>query len=1053
MDNGAKKKLRDVTGRLRQVLEKHFRDKGLSPDDVAAKAWRWAFRLGVEQALAIRGIADGRPSFLADITSPSELEPPSLVLQSCRELLGGSKTEIQPLAAADALGWLHQYWFDLERQAIAANAGGDSYAKITVTEIIPATQVYTERYIVDFLLQNSLGAFWLGMYPQTRLASGWSYYVPKAPVAGLPVKPPAAISLLDPACGTGNFLLAAFDLLYDMYQEEGETKDPAAICASILKNNLFGVDIDERAIQITRAALWLKAKERAPSLQESELTGWERHIIAAGRDTMFPDAWELGSLFLAGEESDYPAANLLKCRYDVVVTNPPYVDKRDYSSVAGAYLRQRYPAGAGNIYTAFILRSLSLAERYVGMITPQTFLFLTSYAALRQSVFQSASIRTLAHLGLGTFADAVVDTAMFVLAKKFPGAALEQTGVYFKLLEAPQKDTALRSLIASSREQEWPDDVFCRSTEQFALLEGSPVAYWLGDALRAMIQQSKPLRHYADIVLGMKTSDNKRFVRYWWEVDDQERKTDWTPYEKEASGYRFQRNSAHCVRWTETAQNYFKTHYSAQLPNPKYWFRPGLVYGLVSSKAFTAKLLPGGHMTDMAASCVFPHDESDRLFLLGILNSKLYQWLLKLFNPTVNYQPGDLQRLPVPELAPEVKQAIGGFAASAALAIGRLREREITDRNYCFAPEELLPLAEKLPQVVASIWLNSLQYTLARDAIDLRLAAALDLPPQEYRAVLCDMGGLPVEYPLIAGYDILPPEVSRDLFMLPPEKRLRVTPESLAEYKNRLKLLYSDGPAREGSFFAADYFEEMVMRLKLHPVTVYQLITEGISSEGWHCRRLERRLVEDFFSAVVLKQLGHRWQTDTLAMEASGEGLIVPVYRDVKGKTMPALVRELVGGYADMAETEAQFADIVGVSFDGWLADSFFKRHVSQFKKRPVIWQLASRPQCGSPAFAFLLHRRQAKMICHVKTQFMLPQLQQLQTGGWMGESSCQVREIQDFIARLESLRDYNPDPDFGVRVNIAPLQQAGILKTDVLSADDLERAAAAHREWQDNFY
>ena len=198
------------------------------------------------------------------------LKPSVAALRRCVALLSG----LEPLRgvgaasdevfqAHDALGWAYQYWNTEEKDRVFEKVRTQKGAKIAGADIIPATQLYTEPYMVKFLVQNSLGALWMGMHPKSKLYEKWEYYVRDADRAAVAPKPVREISFLDPATGSGHFHLEAFDLYYDMYLEEGEITDPAEICAAILEHNLYGIDIDERAIQIAEAALWMKAAERA----------------------------------------------------------------------------------------------------------------------------------------------------------------------------------------------------------------------------------------------------------------------------------------------------------------------------------------------------------------------------------------------------------------------------------------------------------------------------------------------------------------------------------------------------------------------------------------------------------------------------------------------------------------------------------------------------------------------------------------------------------------------------------------------------------------------
>jgi len=172
-----------------------------------------------------------------------------------------------PYTAPDALGWAYQYWNTEEKDRVFEKVRTQKGAKIEGADIIPATQLYTEPYMVKFLVQNSLGALWMEMHPDSKLYEQWEYYVRDADRAPVEQKSVREITFLDPACGSGHFLLEAFDLFYTMYEEEGKLTEPKDACRSILETNLFGIDIDERAVQIAEAALWMKAAEKAFDFQ------------------------------------------------------------------------------------------------------------------------------------------------------------------------------------------------------------------------------------------------------------------------------------------------------------------------------------------------------------------------------------------------------------------------------------------------------------------------------------------------------------------------------------------------------------------------------------------------------------------------------------------------------------------------------------------------------------------------------------------------------------------------------------------------------------------
>ncbi len=505
------------------------------------------------------------------------LRPSVAALKRCIGLLAGTMAAKGQQAATDelfmapdALGWAYQYWNTEEKDRVFEKIRTQKGAKIQGAEIIPASCIYTEPYIVKFLVQNSLGATWMAMHPDSRLYESWEYYIPDADRARVRVKPVREITFLDPACGSGHFLIEAFELFYQMYLEEGRLSDPAEICAAILENNLYGVDIDGRAVQIAALNLLMKAKEKAPEFVPRRVNLVATNIhLADGKDQLaeflhkypedeplrpalkavleaLPHVSELGSLLRVEEPVDkelgylkeqYDAArsmleqvyllpelarpvqgalplgvedyaswkrrtlarlrehfqneasapdfsalffgrdaeksltlvDLLSRRYDVVATNPPYMGSKNMGDVVKRHLKAHFPAGKRDLYAAFILRAIELANEggRIAMVTQQSWMFLPSFADLRAldeekrkraprafaGLLRETTIETLAHLGEHAFEDAQAAGAFvtaFVLARSAP--APEHRLTAFRLIgpKSPEeKDAILRQAIAS----------------------------------------------------------------------------------------------------------------------------------------------------------------------------------------------------------------------------------------------------------------------------------------------------------------------------------------------------------------------------------------------------------------------------------------------------------------------------------------------------------------------------------------------------------------------------------------------------------------------------
>ncbi len=260
--------------------------------------------------------------FVFDPDSPAvSLRPSVPAIKRCIALLSGTASgkNQDPAAdeifeAPDALGWTYQFWNTEEKDRVFERLSTLKGFKIAGNDIISVTQLYTEPYMVKFLVQNSLGAIWMEMHTESKLFSGWEYYVSFADRAGCKKRPVKEITFFDPACGSGHFLVKAFDLLYEMYLEEGELTGPDEIAASILNHNLFGADIDDRAVQITRAVLLMRAREKAAELPGTSLQQFHDNIIAT--NIHLPETRDHLKQFLNRYPDDRPLAGAIEEVFD-----------------------------------------------------------------------------------------------------------------------------------------------------------------------------------------------------------------------------------------------------------------------------------------------------------------------------------------------------------------------------------------------------------------------------------------------------------------------------------------------------------------------------------------------------------------------------------------------------------------------------------------------------------------------------------------------------------------------------------------------------------------
>ena len=721
---------------------------------------------------------------------PSRLFPrPQALKELIQQLNAENLSEAWEPGNEETIGWVYQGFIEQEKKEVFDRLYKKKQ-KVRREDVPAATQIFTPRWIVKWLVENTLGRYWVEMHPDSELATKLNYLVPLAGDIPRPVlKPVREITLLDPACGTMHFGLVAFDLLAEMYREElrragneGWPAEPSVaeeteIPTAILRNNLFGIDIDLRSVQLSALALFLKTKplDAKAEIREDNLACadvlllngaklddfvksvglerpiyhrilkafWERardtshagslqrlekdirelveeereHYEPGGKRRLpFPELehlfegeagqdefWELLEIQIRqgldlfaqqraaeGADESYFAGeghkgmgllDVVMRDYDVVVTNPPYMFRRNMNDHLAGFLQREYPRTKADIYAAFIQRCTEFLRPggRVGMITQQSFMFISSYEAMRQDLTGRHAVETLCHVGRRAFEEVKgekVNTTMFVLRREEAAEARENAGgTYFRLVKEPDSEAKRKGFEqALARLKAGEDDprVFRYRQSDFTDILGSPWVYWIGPGLRKLFKTLPKLSDVAEPRAGMHGGDRFRFARFWWEVGlsnvgrgctdrDHAFATGkrWFPYMKGGPFRRWYGNQEWVIAFGR-AHYRILSEAGNKLPSRQYYFRRGITYSAVSSSAFSARLSPGGFIFDAGGSSLFPR----RLELtLACLNSRMAEGFLRLLNPTVNIQAGDIARIPMPSESSEllehfVKEAI-----------------------------------------------------------------------------------------------------------------------------------------------------------------------------------------------------------------------------------------------------------------------------------------------------------------------------------------------------------------------------------------------------------
>lgn len=420
--------------------------------------------------------------------------------------------------------------------------------------------------------------------------------------------------------------------------------------------------------------------------------------IADRLDTLTREAGG-GSQHTASEASKgLRLLRLAEKRYDVVATNPPYLSGRKMNKRLATLMEQEYKEGKGDLYAAFIMRCQELLapDGLMGMLTMHSFMFISSYEDLRSRLRKEIAVETLAHFGGGLFAvgnPGTLQTAAFVLRREPDAKRREsQIGTYFRLVkerDAEAKRLAFESSVAATREDIESSQLFHYQQADFDPIPGKPWVYWMTSGLRNLFVKCDLLAKTAKPKQGLATADNFRFLRYFWEVglsSVNSRSTQlseaissgatWFPYNKGGSPIGWHSKQQNVVNWSKDGAEIrcfgIETGKIASRPqNTDFYFRRGVTWSLIATTGFAARLSPGGLIFDVAGMTCFP---PERLIptTLAVLNSKTSKFLLSAINPTINYQVGDIERLPVPnEQSPKIEELVNN-----CIEIARQNSRE-----------------------------------------------------------------------------------------------------------------------------------------------------------------------------------------------------------------------------------------------------------------------------------------------------------------------------------------------------------------------------------------
>ena len=682
----------------------------------------------ITQCNALNSVLPGMFQKIADYTEllfPDNLLREGSVIQQMIELI----PEDDWKDAVQIIGWLYQYYNSEKKDDVFAALKKN--VKITKENIPAATQLFTPDWIVRYMVENSLGRLWLEGHPdvkeqllpteeeQSAYTAGnrdpedtkWHYYLEEAEqepevqaqlaeirkeYAALT---PDQLKVIDPCCGSGHILAYMFDVLMQIYESYGYTTREAV--ASIVENNLYGLDIDDRAAQLAYFAVMMKARQYDRRFFSR---GIQPHVYAIAEsnhvdsfaleyfcnsdaklkkamDTIISelhDAKEYGSIITVSQQ-EWSAlydrfaeitedinmsretalrellplvqvAEALVQKYDTVVTNPPYMGSSGMSAKLTDFVKKNYSDSKSDLFAVFIEKCGQMAKRngYQAMITQHAWMFLSSFEKLRTKLL-SVDIVNMAHLGARAFEEIggeVVQTTSFVFRKSH---ITDYKGEYCRLIE-PTTQQGKEDMFLSGENRYEADQ------SNFSKIPGSPVAYWVSQKVFDLFGQDNFLDYFS-FKRGVATGDNDRFLRMWYEVGKdkcsilgEQKNTKWFPYNKGGEYRKWFGNREYLVNWENDGaeiKNYTKNGRVASRPqNIAFNFCENISYSSLTSGLLSFRHY-SGFINDQAGNYFIKVGNSSYLYGLGLLNSKIADFYIGIKNSTLNTTADDFAGIPI----------------------------------------------------------------------------------------------------------------------------------------------------------------------------------------------------------------------------------------------------------------------------------------------------------------------------------------------------------------------------------------------------------------------
>ncbi|MEI6857171.1 BREX-1 system adenine-specific DNA-methyltransferase PglX [Psychrilyobacter sp.] len=1029
-----------------------------------------------------------KSSDYTELLFPSGLLLEDSFLVKLREEIQSSKDEETGLVPVELIGWLYQFYNSEKKDEVFE--GLKKNQKITKENIPAATQLFTPKWIVKYMAENSLGKLAVeSLGVSEKLKSGWKYYIDTVENEELKVESEKIaiedIKILDPAMGSGHMLTYSFDLLYDIYEDLGWSSKEAVL--SILKNNIYGLEIDDRAGMLASFAVMMKAREKfrrlfrvldrldeeekvtlnTLAIQESNGIGEQtvdliikselRNLNKLIED--FKDAKEYGSILkldiidnvqltieknklkeiyqnqgqmgiFAGAwnfEEDLTLLNrliqqgsVMASKYDVTITNPPYMGGKGYSPTLKKYVEKKYKDSKSDLFAVFMekCKEFTMKNKYTAMIVMPSWLFLSSFEKLRYKIIEEQTIESLLHMGRGIFG---IDwgSVAFVLKneenkgtlgsyyrlhkRNFQHIKFEDIG---KIYEYSKDNLDYKYDFDMYRDEDGTNEIpkegintgqqikYQTSQKDFSKIPGSPIAYWVSDRVKDIFSTSEKLGDVVKIGSQNKTANNDKFLRFSWEIEhiNYGINKKWNLYSKGGSFRKWYGNTEVAIDWSIEAKQFYQENKTSNLINSEYWFKTGIGYNDITSGNVSMRKYDSP-ISDMAGP-VFLVKEQIFLYLIGYLNTKFINKLSKLLNPTLHLQVGDLKSFPlIISMEKIIRQNIN-ILTQSCISIAR-EEWDSRETSWDFELSPLVPLSiheysdsDQLSK--SEIWSNRGESTeneleISKDSCSLvaSIKKAVECYEKVWRERFFQMHSNEEELnrlfiDIYGLQDEMDEKVElKDITLLKKEKKLLSVESEELKVKNEN---LNEAEKEQGKVLTFDR-SELVKQFLSYAVGCimgrYSIdkpglimansdddlaVTSGnlhvIGQDGETRHTIESpRFIPDAFGVIPV--------TNERVFENDIVTRIEEFVKVVYGSENSNENLEFIGTHLDMKKGESPREAI-----RRYFIKDFYKDHLQRYKKRPIYWMVNSGKKEGFSALVYM-HRYRDNTIGRVRTDYL----------------------------------------------------------------------------------